>query len=157
LLKLSRQVIVWSVVLYFALGIPVSLLHELGHAYVCSTSGFDYSIWIDAAGGHTVCFGSMQDSFVYNAMGGVFGLAGSAAIIMVWILAAKRHYAILAVGLAYSVDQAAKIILEGLYTTVYASGAIDGYITALQIASWLGFMLYFARMKEPAKIAASDV
>jgi hypothetical protein len=155
-LELSRQVIVWSVVLYFALSIPVSLLHELGHVYVCTVSGFAYSIWIDAAGGHTICFGRMQDSFAYNAMGGVFGLAGSAAIITVWLFA-KRHYAILAVGLAYSVDQTAKIILEGLYTRTYASGAIDGYITALQVASWLGFMLYFARTKEPAKIAASDV
>ena len=143
-------------VLYFALSIPVSLLHELGHVYVCNANGFDYRIWVDTTGGHTVCFGEMQDSFAYNAMGGVFGLAGSAAIITVWMLA-KENYAILAVGLAYFVDQAAKIILEGLYTKVYVSGAIDGYITALQIASWLGFMLYFARMKEPAKIAASDV
>jgi len=47
----------------------------------------------------------------------------------------------LAVGLAYLVDQAAKIILEGIYTPAYASGVIDGYITALQVASWLGFML----------------
>jgi hypothetical protein len=89
-------------------------------------------------------------------MGGVFGLAGSGAVITVWLVA-KRHYAILAVGLAYCVDQAAKIILEGIYTRIYESGAIDGYITALQVASWLGFMLYFARVSEPATIAASDV
>ena len=145
----------WSVVLYFALGIPVSLLHETGHVYVCTASGFDYDIWIDVTGGHMVCYGRPSDSFAYNAMGGVFGLAGSAAIVAAWM--AKRHYAILAVGLAYSVDQAAKIILEGLYTTTYASGAIDGYITALQVASWLGFMLYFARVKKPATVAASDV
>lgn len=155
-MKFSRQVILWSVVLYFALGIQVSLLHEAGHAYVCTVSGFDYRIWVDATGGHMVCFGRVQDSFAYNAMGGLFGLAGSAAMITVWLLA-KRHYAILAVGLAYFVDQAAKIVLEGLYARVYESGAIDGYITALQIVSWTGFMLYFARVKEPAKIAASDV
>jgi hypothetical protein len=98
----------------------------------------------------------MHASFAYNSMGGVFGLAGSAAIIAVWLLA-KRNCAILAVGLAYFVDQFAKIILEGLYTRTYESGAIDGYITALQVASWLGFMLYFARVKEPTKVTASDV
>lgn len=155
-MKLSRQVIVWSVILYFALSIPVSLLHELGHVYVCTTSGFAYRIWIDVTGGHMLCYGRPQDSFAYSAMGGVFGLVGSATIIPVWLLA-KRHYAILAVGLAYSVDQAAKIILEGHFTRIYASGAIDGYITVLQVASWLGLMLFFARIKEPAKIAASDV
>lgn len=156
MLKFSRQVIVWSVILYFALSIPVSLIHELGHVYVCTTSGFDYRIWIDVTGGHMICSGTPQDSFAYNAMGGVFGVVGSAGTVAAWLLA-KRHYAILAVGLAYLVDQGAKIILEGLYTRVYASGAIDVYITALQVASWIGFMLYFARMKEPATIAASDI
>jgi hypothetical protein len=104
-----------------------------------------------------LCSGRLMNaSFAYNAMGGVFGLAGSTAIITVWQIG-KRHYAILAVGLAYFVDQSVKIILEGLYTRTYESGAIDGYITALQVASWIGFMLYYARVKEPAKIAASDV
>jgi hypothetical protein len=104
-----------------------------------------------------LCSGRLMNaSFAYNAMGGVFGLAGSTAIITVWQIG-KRHYAILAVGLAYFVDQSAKIILEGLYTRTYESGAIDGYITALQVLSWLGFMLYFARVKEPAEVTASDV
>lgn len=146
----------WSVVLYFALSIPVSLLHELGHVYVCTSSGFDYGIWIDVTGGHMVCYGRPSDSFAYNAMGGIFGLAGSTGIVAVWLIV-KRHYAILAVGLAYSVDQTAKVILEGLYTTTYASGSVDGYITAVQVVSWVGFMLYFAKIRKPAKIAASDV
>jgi hypothetical protein len=154
-LKLSRQVIIWSVVLYFALSIPVSLIHELGHVFVCTSSGFDYTIWIDVTGGHMICSGRPEGGFAYNAMGGVFGVIGSAGIIAAWLFA-KKHYAILAVGLAYLVDQSAKIVLEGVYTRIYESGAIDGYITALQIVSWIGLMLYFARIKEPATIAASD-
>jgi len=103
-----------------------------------------------------VCSGRPQHSFVYNAMGGVFGLAGSGAIITVWLFA-KKHYAILTVGLAYSVDQTAKIILEGFYTRIYESGAIDAYITVLQVGSWIGFMIYFARVKERATMAPSDI
>ena len=154
-MRFSRKVVIWSVILYFALGIPVSLVHELGHVFVCTSSGFDYQIWIDVTGGHMICTGQPDDSFAYNAMGGLFGVVGSAGIIAAWFFA-RKHYAILAVGLAYLVDQSAKIILEGMYTRVYASGAIDGYITALQVASWIGFMLYFARVKEPATIS-SDV
>lgn len=154
-MKFSRKVVIWSVILYFALGIPVSLIHELGHVAVCTSSGFDYEIWIDVTGGHMICSGRPLDSSAYNAMGGVFGVIGSGGIIAAWLFA-RKHYAILAVGLAYLVDQSAKIILEGIYTRIYASGAIDGYITALQVASWIGFMLYFARVKKPATIA-SDV
>ena len=156
LLKFSRQVIIWSVVLYFALSIPISLLHELGHVSVCAASGFDYRIWVDATGGHMLCSGRPQERLAYNAMGGIFGAIVSAAILASWTLA-KRHYAVLVVGLAYMVDQIAKIILEGFYTRLYEVHTLDGYITALQIVSWIGFMLYFARVSEPAKIAASDI
>lgn len=148
--------ILWSVLLYFALNTPISLVHELGHVVVCTSSGFDYAIWIDVTGGHMVCSGRPSDGFAYNAMGGVLGVVGSIGIMSAWVLG-RRHYAILSVGLAYFVDQSAKVILEGIFTPIYASGAIDGYITALQVASWLGFMIYFARIKEPAKVAASDV
>jgi hypothetical protein len=143
-LRFSRKVILWSVVLYLALGFPISLLHEMGHAAVCTYNGLSYTVWLDATGGHMVCFGAPRNDLTYQAMGGVFGAIGSAGIVAVWFFAAKRHYAILAVGLAYAVDQVAKIILEGFFTRAYISGSIDAYITALQVASWLGFMLYFA-------------
>ncbi len=103
-----------------------------------------------------VCFGRPVDSFAYNAMGGILGVVGSVGIMAAWLFA-RRHYAILSVGLAYFVDQSAKVILEGIFTPIYASGTIDVYITALQVTSWLGFMIYSARIKEPAKVAASDV
>ena len=150
--KFSRKVVLWSVFLYLVLGFPISLLHESGHVYVCAASGFDYRIWLDARGGHMACFGNPGDGPAENARGGVFGLAGSAAIVAFWRFV-KRHYAILAVGLAYAVDQAAKVILEGFFTKAYLSGAMDLYITALQVASWVGFMLYFARI--PEKVAVS--
>lgn len=146
---------IWSVILYFALSIPVSLIHELGDILVCTSSGSNYEIWIDVSGGHMICSGRPQDIFAYNAMGGVPGVVGSAGIIATWFFA-KRHYAILAVGLAYLVDQCAMTIIEGIYTRVYASGAIDGYITTFQAASWISFMICFARIKEAATVA-SDV
>lgn len=96
-----------------------------------------------------LCFGMLEQNFVYNAMGGLFGLAGSAALVIGYFKI--RYYAFLAVGLAYAVDQGAKILLEGLYASLYNSGAIDFHITMLQVASWFGFMLYFARKSYVAK------
>lgn len=152
-MQLDRRVILFSVALYIGLGFPISLLHETGHVYVCASNGFDYRVWIDFTGGHMLCFGQLDDNFVYNAMGGLFGLAGSAALIIAYF--AKKHYALLAVGLAYAVDQGAKIFLEGVYSSIYNSGAIDLYITILQVASWLGFMVYFARKSFVAKTVGS--
>jgi hypothetical protein len=141
--------ILFSVALYIGLGITVSLLHETGHAYVCVSNGFDYRIGVDFTGGHVLCSGRLDDNFVYNAMGGLLGLAGSAALVIAYF--AARHYVLLAVGLAYAVDRGAKIFVEGAYSSAYNSGAIDTYIPALQVASWRGFMLYFARKSQVAR------
>ena len=152
-MRLDRSVIRWSVILYVALLLPFSLLHESGHALVCSSSGFSYSLWLDGRGGHTLCNGVPQEAITYGAMGGIFGMAGAGA--MLGVRAAKRHPALLVVGLAYMVDQAAKLILEGFFTRLYVSGSMDLFITALQLASWIGFMLYFARRPFEQKSVAS--
>jgi len=102
-----------------------------------------------------ICSGRPHEGLAYKAMGGVFGAIGSIAILALWTFA-KKHYSVLVVGLAYVVDQVAKIILEGLYTRIYESHSLDAFITALQVTSWVGFMLYFARIKEPTKVAAND-
>ncbi len=154
-LQLNRRVIQWSVILYLALIVPITLLHESGHVYICAENGYRYRVWIDATGGHMQCFGRLEHIPIYNALGGIFGLAGSGAIIAVW-LAAKKHIAILAVGLAYMVDQLAKIVLEGFFTSIYLSGSLDVFITSLQIISWFGFMLYFARMNAPKAVSTSQ-
>lgn len=148
-MELDRRIILFSVALYIALGFPVSLLHETGHVYICTADGYGYRVWVDFTGGHMLCFGLIEDNFVYNAMGGLFGLAGSAALVISYF--ATRHFALLAVGLAYAVDQGAKIILEGMYSSVYNSGGFDIYITILQVASWMGFMLYFAGKSHVAR------
>jgi hypothetical protein len=145
----NRRVIQWSIILYIALLEPLSLLHEAGHALVCSSQGFTYSIWLDWAGGHTLCSSVTANAAQYGVMGGVFGLLGSAAIIASGVLAGNRrnrfyHNILLPVGLAYLVDQAAKAVLEGFFSAVYTSGAIDVFITVLQLASWMGLAFYFA-------------
>lgn len=152
-MRLDQGVIRWSVILYIVLLLPVSLLHESGHALVCSASGFSYSLWLDGRGGHTLCNGVPQDAIRYGAMGGLFGMAGAGAMLAVW--AAKRHPAILVVALAYMVDQAAKLVLEGLFTRLYVTGSTDLFLTILQLASWIGFMLYFARRPSEQKSVAS--
>lgn len=151
--KLDRRIIILSVVLYLALSIPISVLHELGHVVVCSASGYEYQIWVDASGGHTVCSGNSSVLAPYNTFGGIFGLIGSGAIIGVWLLTTRKHAWILVVGLAYLVDQTGKVVLEGFMMAAYSAGRFDGYVTALQLTSWIGLTLYFAaRTRSEAEI-----
>jgi hypothetical protein len=43
-MRFNRRVIFWSVGLYLALAIPMSILHEMEHIAVCAADGHDYRI-----------------------------------------------------------------------------------------------------------------
>lgn len=58
----------------------------------------------------------------------------------------KRHTWILAVEPAYIIYQFAKMISEGFMAAPYTSGRTDGYIISIQLAAWIGFIVYFARI-----------
>lgn len=61
-------------------------------------------------------------------------IIASSGIIGLWLIL-RKFVPLLVVGLAYMVDQSAKIILEGFAFPLYASGKIDLHITLLQITS----------------------
>src|SRR5215211_774832 len=79
-----RRIIGYSYLLYIILIIPVSLFHELGHTAVCVASGYQFHIWLDFRGGHSICYGIFDNNFVAGAMGGIFGLLASLVILGIW-------------------------------------------------------------------------
>lgn len=139
-----RRILGFSFLLYIALIIPMSLFHELGHALVCTLEGHSYTIWIDFRGTHLLCQGAVQNNAFFNAIGGIYGLIASGSMIVLW-LAIHKFVALLVVGLAYSVDQSAKIILEGFAMSSYASGKFDVFLTLLQLSSVIVLAFLVAR------------
>jgi hypothetical protein len=140
-----RRVIGYSYLLYIVVIVPVSLIHELGHTAVCSVDGYQFRIWLDFRGGHSMCYGILGDNSVIAAMGGIFGLLASLGILAIWYLFSKRFTPLAVVGLALALDQGLKIILEVFLQRLYSAGMFDLLITLLQIISVALFAIYFAR------------
>ncbi len=140
-----RRIIGCSYLVYILLIFPVTLFHELGHAAVCSASGYQFHIWLDFRGGHSVCYGILGNNLVAGAMGGIFGLVASLGILAIWCCFSKRHVSLAVVGLALVFDQGLKIILEVFFQRLYSAGMFDILITILQILSVALFAVYFAR------------
>jgi hypothetical protein len=140
-----RRIIGYSYLLYIVLIIPVSLFHELGHAAVCSASGYEFEIWLDYRGGHSLCYGIPGNNLAMGAMGGMFGLLASLGILTIWHCFCRRLVPIAVVALALMLDQGLKIILEGFMLGLYSTGRFDLFITTLQIFSVAMFAIYFAR------------
>lgn len=139
-----RRLIGYSYLLYIVLVIPVSLVHELGHTEVCVASGFQFHIWLDFRGGHSICDGISNNSFVIGIMGGIFGLVASLGILVIWYCFYRRFVALAVVALAFALDQGLKIFLEGFLPRLYLAGNFDFLITILQIISVALFAIYFA-------------
>ena len=140
-----RRVIGYSYLLYIVVIVPVSLIHELGHTAVCSVGGYQFRIWLDFRGGHSICYGILGDNSVIAAMGGIFGLIASLGILAIWYFFSKRLTPLAVVGLALALDQGLKIILEVFLQRLYSAGMLDLLITILQIISVALFAIYFAR------------
>jgi hypothetical protein len=140
-----RRIIGYSYLLYIVVIIPVSLFHELGHTAVCSASGYQFRIWLDFRGGHSICYGIFGNNLIIGAMGGIFGLIASLGILAIWYFFSKRLVPLAVVGLALALDQGLKIILEVFLPKLYSAGMFDLSITILQIISVALFAIYFAR------------
>jgi hypothetical protein len=140
-----RRIIGYSYLLYIVVIIPVSLFHELGHTVVCSASGYQFQIWLDFRGGHSICYGILGNNLIIAAMGGIFGVIASLGILAIWYYFSKRFVPLAVVGLALALDQGLKIILEVFLPKLYSAGMFDLLITILQIMSVALFAIYFAR------------
>jgi hypothetical protein len=140
-----RRVIGYSYLLYIVVIVPVSLIHELGHTAVCSAGGYQFRIWLDFRGGHSICYGILGDNSVIAAMGGIFGLIASLGILAIWYFFSKQLTPLAVIGLALALDQGLKIILEVFLQRLYSAGVFDLLITILQIISVALFAIYFAR------------
>lgn len=140
-----RRIIGYSYLLYIVFIIPVSLLHELGHVAICSANGYQFDMWLDLRGGHSLCYGTPGDNLVIGAMGGIFGLVASLGILAFWYCFCKKAVAIAAVALALMLDQGIKILLEGFLPGLYSAGRFDLLITILQITSVAVVAIYFTR------------
>lgn len=140
-----RRIIGYSYLLYIVFIIPVNLLHELGHVAVCSADGYQFDMWLDLRGGHSLCYGIPGDNLVMGAMGGIFGLLTSLGILALWHNFCKKAVPVAAVALALMLDQGIKTLLEGFLPGLYSAGRFDLLITILQIISVAVFAIYFTR------------
>jgi hypothetical protein len=140
-----RRIVGYSYLLYIVLIIPVSLFHELGHTAVCSASGYQFRIWLDFRGAHSICYGMSGNKLVIGAMGGIFGLVASLGFLAIWYFFSKRFVSLAVVGLALALDQGLKILLEAFLPRLYSIGIFDVPITVLQIMSVALFAIYFTR------------
>ncbi len=115
-----RRIIGYSYLIYILLLSPLVSSMRLGMCAVCSAGGYQFRIWLDFRGGHSICYGILGNNSVISAMGGVFGLIASLGILGIWYFFSKGLMPLAVVGLALALDQGLKIILEVFLQRLYS-------------------------------------
>lgn len=170
--RLDDRVVSLSFVMYFALVIPVSSVHEWGHGLACqSIDGNTYQVFLTFRGMATQCLDSSGndsdlqgiDKINFYLSGPMMGAVTSIGIMVLGNYLRHKYpvksflgIAIMSVGIAYIVDQGSKVILEGFFTQVYLSGVFDVYLTALQIFALMVPVFKFG-MKQKANTKVPGV
>lgn len=136
------QLVGFSIMVYVGAGIAVGFAHELGHASICASEGLHYRIGISDRGLYVICSGAVERSQISHLAGPLAGLALAGTLAAI----GKRFWVPLLIsGLAYIVDQAMKIGVEGFMNPLYRSGEIDMLMTAVQGGSLALLIVYFAK------------
>ena len=72
----SKKIVVSLVVLLMI--IPLNVVHEIGHGFICALYGNDYSITLSLFGrSNTTCPNNNVNQIVYGMAGGLFVMAAS--------------------------------------------------------------------------------
>jgi hypothetical protein len=135
------RLLVYSLVMYAALALPLGLAHEAGHHWICLSAGYSSHIWFGIDGGHQTCGGSPDNTIMYYASGGMMGLAVSLMVAVSALYSLKYTAPLLIAALTYGVDNFAKIFLEGFMTNVYLSDLGGIVLAPFQIG--ILFALWF--------------
>ena len=61
-----------ATILLAILIIPMSYIHETGHAIVCASQGNEFKIGFSVNGGSLVCLGQLENPVLFYAFGGIF-------------------------------------------------------------------------------------
>ena len=131
--KLDFKIIVKAVLILFAIMLPLSYVHESGHATICDMEGHTYDISVDLTGGSIICHGDVDNVLLYRAAGGLTAMIVSFSPLLAYSWMKKHPYfliAFLAMGIGHGLN-------AGIETLLF-----DSYITDHKM--WSSLMGFFA-------------
>ena len=143
---LDNRIVFRSLALLVIFFIPVTYVHELGHAMVCSAEGHEYKIAVGVNGGYTICSENLQNVVLYRMMGGT--LATVVVILPLvhwqWI---RKNPSVLIVSLSFATGNAFNAIIETLAYQSYMHDRMMWNVVASTLSAFIfiGFVFAFAR------------
>ena len=128
----GRKIVVSLVVLLMV--IPLSVVHEVGHAFVCDIYEQEYSISLSLFGrSNVVCHGNDMNRILYGAAGGLSVMSISLALLL---MPGIRNNAGMRVGLVSIVSVSfVNAVVEGFFYDFYNGNLFVSELGLLAVLS----------------------
>ena len=112
----GREIVVSLVILLMI--VPLNVVHEVGHGFICALYGNDHSITLSLFGrSNVVCHGNDMNRILYGAAGGLSVMAVSLALLL---MPAIRKNVGIRIGLVSIVSVSfVNAIMEGFFYDFY--------------------------------------
>mgnify|MGYP000844846575 CR=1 FL=1 len=132
----GRKIVVSLVVLLMI--VPLNVVHEAGHGFICALYGNDYSITLSLFGrSNVVCHGNDMNRTMYGAAGGLSVMAVSLALLL---MPAIRNNTGIRIGLVSIVSVSfVNAIMEGFFFDFYNGNLLVSEMGLLAVLL-LGFV-----------------
>lgn len=137
-----RKTALISMLVIFAVGAPISIVHELGHGIICNLEGNQFEFTITPFAGIGQCFGDLQNVELFLAMGGGLALLTASSIAI-----AVRRYAGIFIGMTtIAIGHLSNLVMETFAYEFYIQGYNSLIITqVLLLAIWFGLILAYVK------------
>ena len=122
---LQSKMLPKAVVLIGVFLLPLTYVHEIGHAIPCFIEGHEYEIKIGLAGGYMQCKGVLENQIFFMSFGGLFAAFVSIVPFFIspkWVT--RNGFVAIAV-FSFSIAQAFNAVLE---TTFYEKYMTDTFL-----------------------------
>lgn len=147
---LDSKTVFWSIGFLTAFFIPVTYVHELGHAIVCSSEGLEYKIAVGINGGFTLCKGDLKNDFIYWMMGGTLATVVS-LIPLAFRKLTLKNPSVLIASLSFATGNGFIAIVETVAHQSYINDSVMWYgvSAVVNVVTFIVLVLKYAQ-KPPA-------
>lgn len=148
-LRFNKRITLLSLVVLIAGVTPAQVIHEAGHAAVCSYEGYQYEISMDAFGAYTICQGEVGENLLFRAFGGVF-----ASLVFFGILIIPKFRStpwLFIPMLSLSLGHLANAFVETFAYESYIAGDViwSGVLMMVSYAVFIGLLIKYGRTPQP--------
>ena len=146
--KLDFKVLRNATIVLILCIIPMSYVHEIGHAIICVSEGNYFQISMGVDNASLICLGTVENTVLFYAFGGFFAM-GIALVPFVKFSWMKNHRWAMIVSLTLATGHGINGLVEVALTDWYLENGLGSelFLNFTSLMLYFVFLVYFGRQK----------